>query len=179
MTIFLIVLSIVFWAAALFLLINKQLLAPAASYLGLLTLSFARDGEYPLVPLNNTIIVGWLCMTLVVMVATILQPVGVQQQNRGMGYITGGALVGMAVGLLGYTMTTDVTMLYGIMILATAVGTFMGFLFFTNTPQGADVNLRSGYFVRYLTAKGFPAAITVMMIGIVLVILIAQHQISA
>ena len=177
MTATIIVLSCVLWAAALAVLPFRQILAPVLSFLGLLTLSFAtNDAGFPLLPVNNVILVGWLCMTTVVTLATLMQPAPVLSQTRGMGYILAGAIVGLAVGLLGFTVSSSVSMLYGIMIVGVVVEIFFGFLLYTNTPAGRPVNITSGFFFKYLLAKGFPTAITVMQIGVVLVLLIAIHN---
>lgn len=177
MTVFLIVLSILLWVASLVMLPVRQVVAPCLSYVALVTLSFAKTvSGYPLLPINNTMLIGWLCMTLVVTLATIMQPTPIQRQTRGMAYIMGGAIVGMVVGLLGFTITSAISMLYGIMIIATVVGIFFGFLLYTRTPDGAPVGITSGHFFKYLLAKGFPTAITVMQIGIVLVLLIALNN---
>lgn len=163
--------------AAILLLPFRLLIAPACSYLGLLILSFAHTAQgYPLVPLNGTILIGWLCMTIVVTLATLMQPLPVRDTTRGMGYITTGALVGMSVGLLAFTVSYQLDMLYGLMIVATAAGTFLGFLLYTNTPDGRAVGIPTGNFFRYLLAKGFPTAITVMQIGVALVLVIALYQ---
>ena len=70
----------------------------------MLAISFARTADgLPIVPVNNTILMGWLCMTILVMTATILQPLPLRQSSRGEGYMAIGALAGMAVGLLGYS----------------------------------------------------------------------------
>lgn len=179
MTVFLIILSVVLFIAALLLVPRRIILAPAASYLALLTLSFAKDGNgYQMVPINSTILFGWLCMTLVVMVATILQPLPLRSTGRGTGYITVGALAGMAIGVLAYTFTSSLSLLYGIMIAATAAGCFFGFLLYTNTPEGRPVSIGSGNFFKYLLAKGFPIAITVMQAGVVFVLLVALHTLN-
>lgn len=177
MEIFLIILSCLLWAASLRALAGRVSLGPALSYLALLTLSFASSPEgIPAVPINGTILIGWLCMTVIVMFATYLQPPKVMAQTRGMWYIIAGALVGLAVGLLGFTFTTSLSLLYALMIVGVVAGIFFGFLLYTNTPDGAPVGIRSGNFFRYLLAKGFPAAITVMQGGVALVILIARHN---
>lgn len=177
MSTFIIITSVMLFVAAILLLPFRLLIAPACSYLGLLSLSFARTAQgYPLVPLNGTILTGWLFMAIVVTLATLMQPVPVRNTTRGMGYITVGSLVGMVVGLLAFTVSYRLNMLYGMMIVATAAGTFLGFLLYTNTPGGRAIDVRSGNFFRYLLAKGFPAAITVMQIGVALVIVIALYQ---
>ena len=87
-----------------------------------------------------------------------------------------GALVGLAVGLLGFTVSSNISLLYSIMILAVIAGIFLGFLLYTQTPSGRPVGPGSGNFFRYLLAKGFPTAITVMQIGVVLVLIIALNN---
>lgn len=177
MTVTVIIISCILFVAALALLPLRMLAAPACAFMGLMTLSFAKSADsYPLVPVNGTILIGWLCMTVVVTTATLLQPVAVRNTRRGMGYIIVGALAGMSVGLLGYTVASQVSMLYGIMIAATVAGTFLGFLLYTNTPEGRAINVASGNFFRYLLAKGFPTAITVMQIGVALVLTIALYK---
>lgn len=175
-----IIISCVLWALSLYCMYRNQLLAPALSYLGLLGLSMADGPDgVPLLPLNNSILIGWLCMTLVVMVATLLQPAEIRAQTRGTLYMAGGALTGMALGLLAFSATESLPMRYGVMVVATAVGLFFGFLLFTNTPSGQRVGLRTGNSFRYLLAKGFPIAVAAMMMGIVLVILVAMRPSTA
>lgn len=177
MSIFIIIISTVLFIAAVVMLPRRMLAAPPCAFAGLLIISFARNAQgYPMVPVNTTILLCWFFMTVVVTVATMMQPVPVRNTSRGMGYIITGAIVGMVTGLLGFTTSYRLSMLYGLMIVATAIGTFLGFLLFTNTPDGRAVNIRSGNFFRYLLAKGFPTAITVMQIGVVLVIVIAIYQ---
>ncbi|MBD5387381.1 hypothetical protein HDR70_05800 [bacterium] len=176
MTIFLIILSCILWLLSLWLLRGRQVAAPAASFLALFVLSLAKKNGWQLLPINLTMLTGWLCMTLVVMFACYLQPAPVRAQTKGWGYITGGAITGMMLGLLGSTFNISISMLYGIMILATVAGIFIGFLIYTNTPDGRAVAPRSGYFFKYLLAKGFPTAVTVMQAGVALVLLVAIQK---
>lgn len=177
MTTFAIIISSLLFIGAVCLLPKRMLIAPALAFAALVVLSIAKTaGGYPLLPINTTILTGWLCMTIVVMVATILQPLPLRRTSRGMGYIITGAMVGMVVGLLGVSFATQVSVLYGIMIVATVAGTFFGFLLYTNTPEGRPVAPGSGNFFKYLLAKGFPTAITVMQIGVVLVLVIALNK---
>ncbi len=173
---FYIILSILCWLGSFYFLFRKQIIAPALSYTGLLLVSLAERGGIPMVPINNTILIGWLCMTLVVTLATVMQPPAITAQSRGEGYILGGAVVGLAIGLLGFTFSSVLPMLYGIMVVSTLAGIFFGYLLFTNTPHGAAVGFNSGRFYTYLLAKGFPTAITVMQLGVVLVILVARNM---
>lgn len=177
MTALFITISSLLFIASVWLLFRWQLAAPAAAYAGLVMASFATAaGNVPLVPLNYTILSGWLCMTVVVMAATVLQPLPLRRSRRGVGYMTVGAVTGMSVGLLGFSFASMVSMLYGIMIVATAAGTFLGFLLYSKTPEGSPLGIGSGQFFKYLLAKGFPTAITVMQIGVVLVLIIATRH---
>lgn len=177
MSTFIIIISVILFLAAIIFLSLRMLVAPACAFAGLLVISLAHNAQgYPIVPVNTTMLMAWFFMTVVVTIATMMQPVPVRDTSRGMGYITAGAIVGMVVGLLAFTTTYQLNMLYALMIVATAIGTFLGFLIFTNTPNGRAVGVRSGNFWRYLLAKGFPTAITVMQIGVVLVLVIAIYQ---
>lgn len=176
MATFIVILSCLLWALSLVLLFYRQLIAPAASYIALFLLSFARSGPYPLLPINNTILIGWLCMTLVVMAATIIQNREVTADRRGVGYMLGGGIVGLAIGLLGFTATASVTTMYSLMVLSVACGVFFAFLLFSNTPAGRPFGFRSGRFFQYLLAKGFPIAVTLMMAGVPLTIVVAGNS---
>lgn len=84
----------------------------------------------------------------------------------------------LAVGLLGFSISSSLTLRYAYMILATIAGIAFGFLLYTNTPSGKPVGPGSGNFFRYLLAKGFPTAITLMMLGVALVLLIAVKNVN-
>lgn len=176
---FIIIISSLLWIASFAALFRKILLAPALSYLALLTLSFASSDGYPLIPVNATILWGWLAMTIVVMVATILQSDAINRSSRGIPYMFVGGIAGMSVGLLGYTVTFDISLLYGIMIACTVAGILLGFLLYTNTPDGRNLRPGSGMFVKYLSAKGFTVAISIMQLGVALVITLAMHNIGS
>lgn len=176
MSIFLLIASIVLWAASIATLPSRPFFSPAMSYFGLLLLSFCETDGHQWLPINSTMLISWVAITVVVMMVTMLQPASVRTQRRGMGYMIGGAIVGLAVGLLGFTVTTSINGLYAIMTVATAAGIFFGFLLYSNTPAGEAVALRSGRFFQYLFAKGFPTAVTVMMLGLVFVLLIALNN---
>lgn len=179
MTVFLIILSNLLWICAMVTLFRRQILSPALSYLALLTLSFAERDGVALLPINTTILTGWLMMTLVVIFATMLQPEAVRRQTRGLPFIVVGALVGLAIGLLGFTAVSSLSLRYAFMIIAVIAGIFFGFLLYTNTPDGRPVGIGSGNFFKYLLAKGFPTAITMMQLGVVLVLVIAMHNMNA
>lgn len=175
MNVFLLIISIILWVGAIGSLAYRPLYAPALSFLGLLMISFCQTAGVPWIPISNGMIISWLCITVVVMMATMLQPAAIRSQMRGMAYIIGGGIVGLVVGLLGYTVSSVANVLYGIMIVATAIGIFFGFLLYSNTPDGKAVGIGSGNFFRYLLAKGFPTAVTLMQIGLVFVMLLIIH----
>ncbi|MCM1369539.1 MAG: hypothetical protein NC204_04120 [Candidatus Amulumruptor caecigallinarius] len=179
MGIFLIILSIVLWIMSLAAACGRQIVAPALSYLGLLLISFAKENGYQILPVNGTILTAWLCMSLVVTLTVVMQPEPVRRQKRGCLYIAGGGLTGLAIGLLAYTFSSNIYVLYATMIVAVVAGVFFGFLLYTNTPDGRPVGIGSGNFFKYLLAKGFPTAITVMQIGVALVLTIAMHSVHA
>lgn len=171
------ILTIACWAAAIALLFRSRFLAPVAAYFGLMAASFITVDGLQWLPLNSTILIWWLCITLAVMTAAMLQPRNMTADRYGMGYMTGGAATGLAAGLLAYTFTDDLTALNAAMVLCTALGAAFGFLLYAGTPAGRAFKPGGGLFWRHLLAKGFPTAVTMMMIGVPLVLLIAIYRI--
>lgn len=174
MTIFLIILSCLLWLGAIMLLFRREMVSPALSFLALFLLSLA-PGEpgRALLPINSTIITSWLCMALVVTMASWMQPEPIKAQHRGIGYMTVGAAAGLALGLLGFSFSVNMSMLYASMIVGVCIGLFLGYLLFTRTPDGQALAAGNARFFRYLLAKGFPVAITVMIPGVVLILILA------
>lgn len=168
-------LSIIF-SSILFLLgislIPYRLVAsPCCCFLGLLIISMGKTGEgYPLLPISQGMILGWLFMAVLVTVLTVCQPAPIRNTRRGMYYYLGGALTGMIIGLLGFTFLQNAGGRYVFMIVATAVATFLGGLMYGSTPEGKNVGISSGNFFTYMLAKGFPTAISIMQLGTVLVL---------
>ena len=95
---------------------------------------------------------------------------------RDRGYIVTGALAGLALSLLATSFSSSVSILYTVMVISVIIGIFLGFLLYTRTPEGRPVQPGSGNFLRYLLAKGFPTAITVMQAGGVLVLTVAVNR---
>lgn len=175
MDIFLIILCILFWALSIWCLFGRQTIAPALSFIALILLSFTSWFS-PLV--NNTMIIGWLAMTVVVMFAAYMQPEPVRRQTKGMPFMIVGGVVGLALGLLGFTVSSVITLRYSLMIIAVAAGIFLGFLLYSQTPDGQPVRPGSGNFFKYLLAKGFPTAITLMQLGVALVLLMVIKNVN-
>lgn len=167
MTVLFIILAVLLYAASAVLLYRKELLGPIAAFLALACVYVSGT-----LPMNLNMLITWLCLTLVVTGVTAMQPPALMAQKRGMGYIGLGALAGMAVGLLGYTVTTTPGVIYSVMCLGVIVGIFFGYFMFTRTPAGAELARSRSRFVSYLLAKGFPVAIAAMMLGMVLILCI-------
>lgn len=165
-----IILSFLLWGGAIWFLFRNQLFSPALSFLGLLTLSLASVNDVPIVPINGRMLISWLALSLIVIATTAMQPSAISRQSRGIGYMTIGGLAGMSAGLASYGLASAISLVYGLMVGGVIIGVFFGYLVFTNTPAGRGVNLHSGHFFRYLLAKGFPVAITLMMPGMAAVI---------
>lgn len=176
MTIFLIILGSLLFAGSIASLVWRISIAPALSYLGLLTIGLTTRNGYPLLPVNTVILTTWFCMTLVVTLAVMLQAPAVRAQTRGVGYIVTGALAGLALSLLATSFSSSVSILYTVMVISVIIGISLGFLLYTRTPEGRPVQPGSGNFLRYLLAKGFPTAITVMQAGVVLVLTVAVNR---
>ena len=175
MTIFLIITACLCYAASVWALATRIMLGPVLSYVGLVLLSVATRNGYPMLPINGTILTGWFCMTLVVSVIIMLQPEPVRRQTRGMRYMIVGAVTGLAIGLLAFSASHNLTMLYSFMILAVIAGIFFGLLLYSRTPDGRPLAVGSQNFFRYLLANGFPVAITMMQIGVAAVLTIAVY----
>lgn len=111
MTIFLIILGSLLFAGSMASLVWRISIAPALSYLGLLTIGLTTRNGYPLLPVNTVILTTWFCMTLVVTLAVMLQPPAVRAQTRGVGYIVTGALAGLALSLLATSFSSSVSIL--------------------------------------------------------------------
>lgn len=177
MAVFLIIISILLWIASIWCLFGRQTIAPALSYIALFLISFAKIDVDPNFNINSTMLIGWLCMTVVVMIISFMQPAKVIQQTKGMPFMIVGGLVGLAVGLLGFTVETP-ALRYSFMIIGVIAGIFFGFLLYSNTPDGQPVRIGSGNFFKYLLAKGFPTAITLMQLGLVLVLWITLKNVN-
>lgn len=169
MTIALIILAIMLYAAGGLLLLKRELLGPIASFLAL---TAVYGSSTLLIPVN--MLLTWLCITLVISAVSAMQPPEVMSQHRGMGYMCLGALGGMALGLTGYSFGATGNAVYALMVLGTLLGTAIGYVLFTRTPAGQALRQSRSRFVSYLLAKGFPVAIAVMQLGVVLTLLIME-----
>lgn len=169
MAILLIIIAILLYCVSAFLLFRKEILGPIAAFLAMGAVYLSG-----LLPMNLNMIITWLCLTLVVSGVSAIQPPALMAQRRGMGYIFIGSIVGLAVGLMGYTFTASISAIYVIMVLAVVVGIFFGYLLFARTPQGEQLRATRNRFFSYLLAKGFPVAIAVSMLGVPLILWMYQ-----
>lgn len=176
MTVFLIILSVVLYVGGIVTLWRRPLLSPALSYIALVLLSMTKNASgLPLLPINNTILIGWLCMTVVVMGATIMQPARLTSAAGPTSYLVVGGLAGLAVGLVPSSFGVTVAMLYSSMVIGTAAGVFFGYIIYSRAKVGGgETPGESGYFAPLL-AKGFPTALTLMQVGVPLVLLIMLY----
>lgn len=165
MSVALMIIGIICFAGALWLLFSREVLAPATSLLGLVSVYFSYR-----LPLAPNMVITWVALTVIVMGVSFMQPAAVMAQKRGMGYMTIGAIAGMAVGLISVSATTSLTAQYACMIVGVLAGIFFGFMLFSRTPDAAAVRFPSSRFFSYLAAKGFPLAITIIQPGIVIML---------
>lgn len=165
MSIILVILASLLMAGAFLLLFKKEMLGPIAAFLSLGAIYFSE-----LLPMNTNILITWMCLTLIVTGVSAMQPPALMAQTRGMGYITAGGLTGMAIGLLGFTLSDSLTAIYAMMTLGVIAGIFFGYLLFTRTPRGEELARSRSRFFQYLPAKGFPVAITIMQLGVILIL---------
>lgn len=172
-----IVFASILYAASILLLGWRQIASPSCAFLGLLILSFTPGPNgYAILPISSSMVFGWLCVTVLVTVVTLLQPRAVRDTSLGVWYMTAGAIVGLAIGLLGFSISPLPGVIYTSMIIAVAVGTIFGYLVFVKTPAGRGASAQSGRFFNYLLAKGFPVAVTIMQAGVVLALIIIIHN---
>lgn len=107
----------------------------------------------------------WGIATALSLAITYMLPPEVAKARGGVPYISGGAIVGMVLGMLFNTMA-------GI-ILGAAIGSLMATIAFAKTPAGRPMQFPSSKFFNYFAAKGLPAIVTMSMIGASLVQLIS------
>lgn len=169
----LLIISIAAYGASLAALYLRGNLAPVAGFAGLLFMWLSGA-----LPLNGSIVAMWLCITLIVVCIGLLQPPAVRSSRVGAGYMALGGIAAMAVGLLGFTFARSLSMLHGIMVVATLAGVVFGYMLFSNTPAGRNFRLGRPGAVAYLLAKGFPVAIALMELGVTLVVLLAVNNVD-
>lgn len=135
--------------------------APAA-FVGL---ALAGLSEY--IDLKPGSYIFWFVATMIVVIISVMLPKSVACARNGVGYIAGATLAGTLVGLcIGHAG----------MILGAVIGAFCGALAYSRTPSGKALGFPSRKSVNYLCAKGFPAVITMCMVGTVVAALTVAMQ---
>lgn len=175
MTATLLIIGLLIWIVAIVALWRRPAAGPAASFVALMIVSFAKEGSYPIVPVNNAMTLTWLAMTLIVVCATYLQPAEVRNDSRGVAYGVVGAFTGMALGLAFLGSVASSSAAYATLIIAIAAGTILGLLLYSSTPRGRFMSIGSGLFLNRLSSKGFPIAITMMQLGMAILLAIITH----
>lgn len=168
MSVILAILAVLLMAGAFILLFKKEMLGPVAAFLAMSAVYFSG-----LLPMNANMLITWLCLTLIVTGVSAMQSPAVMAQTRGMGYITIGAIAGMVVGLLGFSVSETLGTVYAMMSIGVLAGCFFGYFLFTRTPNGRQLSYSRSRFFAYLLAKGFPVAISVMQLGVISILWIA------
>ena len=107
----------------------------------------------------------------IVLVIDMMQPRRLARCTNGMTYIGIGALVGMMVGMTGFS--------YLWMVAGAAIGVIGGGYVYARTPAGETSRISFGSIFQYLCAKGLPAVVTVSIIGIAVMLwIIEQHPVA-
>lgn len=121
-------------------------------------------------PFSTGDMIFWAVATVIVLANNRLLPRFVSESRRGLGYIAGGAITGMIVGLTFYRPAS--------VILGAALGAFIGAVAYARTSAGTVLDFPHSKFFNYLGAKGIPATVTASMVGLVVSMLIARSLVE-
>lgn len=113
------------------------------------------------------LLTSWGIIVAVVVVIDLLLPPAVARATNGMAHMGVGGLVGLFVGMTGFSLAWAVT--------GAATGVVLGALAYTRTPGGRSLGFPSSRFFQYLCAKGLPAVVTLGLIGIALLLVVMEH----
>lgn len=121
-------------------------------------------------PFDTADFVFWAIVTAIVFANNRMLPRFVRESRRGVGYIAGGAIAGMAVGLTFYRPAS--------VILGSAFGAIIGAVAYARTDRGKVLDFPHVKFFNYLGAKGIPATVTSSMIGLIIARLIVYTMLA-
>jgi uncharacterized protein YqgC (DUF456 family) len=107
----------------------------------------------------------WGVATAISVALDFMLPPTVSKSRAGVPFISGGALVGMVVGMLTNSMA-------GI-IVCSAIGSFLGAMAYANSQAGYAMQFPSSKFFNYLAAKGLPSIVAMSMVGAVFIQIIS------
>lgn len=160
------VIGLVFMAVSLYLLIRPYFPAAVTAYASMWFMKWAH-AIHP----TDWLITSWGIAVAIVLITDMLQPRQLSRCTNGMTYIGVGAIVGMMVGMTGFS--------YLWMVGGAAIGVIAGGYVYSRTPAGRPLGFPSARFFQYLCAKGLPAVVTVSVIGIAVMLwIIEQHPVS-
>ncbi len=163
MTTFLLIIAILFLAAALLLSFADATWAAVAAFIAL-----CFTGLLPDVALGATMFIFWGVAVAIVVALRFMLPETVRKSRLGLPYISGGALAGMLVGL---ALSSHAAIVAGAF-----VGAVLGGVAYARTPAGKVLEFPTSKFLNYLCAKGLPAVVTMSIAGTVAAVLAAMYQ---
>lgn len=124
------------------------------AYLGLWAFHFSGY-----IPVTMRELLFWGVTTLMVIGLDVLLPRESTRTLQGRGYVGGGTVAGMVVGML---------LSSAGIILGAAVGAFLGAMAYSRTPAGRSLQFPSAVFMRFLCSRGLPAVVAISQVGLVL-----------
>ena len=113
------------------------------------------------------LLASWGVIVVVVLVIDFLLPSSISRATNGMGYMGVGGLVGLFVGMTGFSLAWAVA--------GAAAGVLLGAFAHTRMPGGKALGFPSSRFFQYLCAKGLPAVVTLGLIGIALLLVVMEQ----
>lgn len=116
---------------------------------------------------STSLLISWGVIVVIVLIIDYLLPAGIARATNGMAYMGVGGLVGLFVGMTGFSLAWAVT--------GAAAGVLLGALAFTRMPGGRELGFPSSRFFQYLCAKGLPAVVTLGIIGIAVLLAVMEH----
>lgn len=122
-------------------------------------------------PFTTGTMLFWGAAVAIVLINRFLLPSQVRNSSRGLGYIAGGAIAGMALGLTLYTAAS--------IIIGAVVGAFLGSIAYSRTAAGQVLQFPTSKFFNYLGAKGIPAVIAASLNGLIFAGLIIRSLSTA
>lgn len=150
-------------AATVVAIFIPRLPAAAIALLSMVSLYFSRRTD-----LGGDTFLFWCGACALAILIQELQPKTVANSKAGVPFISGGALVGMSVGMVANSSAA--------IIIGAVAGALFGALAFSNTAKGRPMNFPSAKFFNYTAAKGLPAAVALSCIGVCIVKLLNPLQ---
>lgn len=161
MTTFLAILGALALSAAIALAFRPLMPATFAAYASLWLFQWSGIVEF-----QSSTMLFWGVATLLTLGIDRLLPAETARGKAGRGYVGGGALAGMVVGML---------MPGAGIVLGTVIGAALGAMAYSRTPEGKTIAFPSSEFVRYLCACGLPTVVDMAIVGVALKTLLATY----